>query len=293
MIGQNVSQNTSYWTRLFDNIDYFVNKFWTTNLASALTESPLPFEMPISLWVFGGLSWLSLGLIITILRFRSDTRLAFICSFYQIILLIQLVVMSGVGGLNRPWHFFILHPAFVLGVSVTAYMAVILFFAKFNFFVSIWVVASWIGLIGQGVVLSWTGLSLIQNVHGVNLTSPGLYAVRDFLINHQASRVICVSYSICHPLYALTEGKILTIDAAFDPLSLASWSWMQEFLKQPNTCIIYRRSISTAYTQGDWLKWLNRGSDWLSTLSVHENLKLIQFFDSRGTEFGIVYLEAQ
>ena len=59
------------------------------------------------------------------------------------------------------------------------------------------------------------------------------------------------------------------------------------------TCLVYRRSVATAITRGEYLTWLNAGSDWAQTQLDQEDhgLRHWQVRDGRGTVFGVLWRE--
>ena len=224
---------------------------------------------------------------------RTQARESWKCLLFSPCLFVgTLLAMPLFPGLFRPWHFFVLHPAFILStVSLLAFVMEALNVKFQRWFL---VLASGIlaFLLVQSSLVSSRFFSLAQEQQGVNLTSLALYDLADVLQSQGTKKIVCLSYSLCNPLYVLSGGQLQIVDASWGDFSNDNTENFEQWLQQPDTVLIYRHAVRTPGMQESYHEWLNRGSSWLhKQKELSDRLTMLTLKDRRGTEFGMAALK--
>lgn len=283
-----------YSMRLIDNLTTFLGEFFggTWPVHGFILSAQVPRYHSWFAWI--GLVLL-LASPLVIIGFRNSAKKSrpFLL-FYPVLFLCLLIIFSIFRGLNRPWHYFVLHPVFIVGTFSSAVLVIQLLLKKFKSSLVVWAtVIIFTLLLIRGTIIGWNLLSIIETERGVNLTSLTLYEVEEALKSHQAKKIVCLSYSLCYPLYVLSGGQLQIIDSAWDEFSENSLKRFAGWLQEPGTYLVYRHSVLAPSIPLDTINWLNRGSSWLRKQKVPTDvISTIKMVDNRGTEFGIMYLKS-
>lgn len=200
---------------------------------------------------------------------------------------------AAVPGLDRPWHYSVLHPPLVVAA-----------FLGFRALVS-WAgsgrptalaVRTIAGLSVAGAALVGTArtgelISFLATRQGAHMYSPGLYQVHQHLRSREPQRIICLNYSLCNPLYVLSGGSVEPVDLTWAELSDATEQHARYLLSLPGTVVVYRHvSGAAGPAQEGYFTWLNRTSDWLlPRFQDFPELARVAVHADERTEFGLVF----
>lgn len=249
-----------YPWRVWQNIKAFFFDFLVGQrfLFSFIPRASIPQFWPI-------------GPIIGILLFLLSPLLFFLCRgqkqqlrgqmFLVLFFLLFFLIFSLFSGLTRPWHYFVLHPVFILMSSSMALLLVSsqrLVIAKF-FCIALVLLLP----LASGVNILFKSLSVISRDQGTVLTTPELSVLQEKLGELNARKVICVSYSMCYPLYVLSGGELKVIDGAFWTLTPPDKIYVEQELAEPQTVLIYRTEAAQTGKE-TYIDWLNRGAKWIA-----------------------------
>lgn len=207
-------------------------------------------------------------------------------------LLLAVAGMAAVPGLNRPWHYLMLHPFLVVA-------------AFFGFSA----LTGWLGergRIAKGAVIALAVavalaaaregartvelLSFLRRHRGAHMYSPGLYELHRYLQRLAPQRLICLKYSLCNPLSVLAGGRVERVDLTWTELSDATEQFVRYLLSLPGTVVVYRQvSGAAGPAQAAHFAFSNRTSDWLlPRLLDAGGLARSVVYQQAGVEFGVV-----
>ncbi|MFH2001766.1 MAG: hypothetical protein ABIK28_18925 [Planctomycetota bacterium] len=299
MTGIGSIQTAPYLERLLYNCDYFFFQFFNSPLLmSAFTEISIPSSAH-SWFSIAGLVLMGLAPVVTALAGQWQASGWRMQLFLPVLFVLSLCAFSAVPGLNRPWHFLLLQPIFVMAVFEKSACFVTALSSKLNTrlkrgLLSSAVTAVMALLLLQGCIDSWRMLKITAEKEGINANSMALYDVMEFLRQRGAKKAVCLSYSLSNPLYVLMNGELQTVDCAFHAFSDLSSDMFIKYLEEPGTCLVSRHSMLGEISPPDYIEWLNIGSSWLRTQDLLKDprLKTYKTNDARGTEFGVLYLES-
>jgi hypothetical protein len=202
-----------------------------------------------------------------------------------------LLAMALFNGLNRPWHFFILHPILALGAVLAAALSARLMVAtpaRLAARLILGIVA--VTLMASGLSRGISHIAHIERYGGSAITSTAINDASRTLSELKARRVVCLSYSLCSCLYVLSNGAFEIVDLAFARFTADDSALIEGYLNEPGTYLIYRYSTGETRVPAAQLEFLNRGSIWFMTSPFARDATLprMTHADARGTEFVLV-----
>ncbi len=288
----------SYWERLSKSVTRFLvdsnGHAWNESLTGkGSTDAMLPFfAILVSLGIAVGL--------VVLLTSRSkepsesrggdsqaDNRAAFGIAF--LLLTLSLLFYPLFRGLDRPWHYLILGPPFVL----TAVLGLGLGLHRKR---GMALRSTSAGLAGLLLLAScygaWTELKQQDQRKGAAICSPGLYEVQDALTAAKPSRITSLSYSLERPLRVLSFGKLRIEGLEFVDFDKLDPESLRRRLQEPGHYIIFREIHDTS-VDAAWVRGLNRGSRYFREKieTQTKGLRVKRFRDVRGTVFGMAWIE--
>ena len=286
-VGGGLAQRSPYTDRLRNRFREF-NGFIAagSHIPQALTSEPVPRHRPLLV---------PLGLLLGVLgglAASARPREGRATGVSALALPLSFAAFAAVPGLERPWHYLVLHPPLVisafLGFACLAELArgrrglAPALPAALTLLVA--------GAGAVGMARSMELLSFVAARRGAHMYSPGLYHLHQELASLAPQRLVCLNYSLCNPLYVLTSGRVEVIDLTWAEPGEGTVSYARSLSATPGTVMVYR-SVSGAAgpTQASYFDWLNRTSDYLLPRLADdpELTRRIVYWDQRA-EFGVL-----
>jgi|GEM_PF-6496807 hypothetical protein len=287
-VGSGLAQRSPYTQRLRHRFHEFTSFVAAGSpIPQALTSEPLPSHRPllvpagVLLAFVGGLAGLGLP------------RRGRAASLAALTLLGSFAAFAAVPGLERPWHYLVLHPPLVmaafLGLACLAGLAQGRRGVVRAIPVVLTLTVASAGAVGMARSLEL--LSFLATRWGAHMYSPGLYQLHRELASLAPQRLVCLNYSLCNPLYVLMKGRVQVVDLTWAELAEGTESYARSLLTAPGTVLVYR-SVSGAAgpQQASYFAWLNRTSDHLlpRLAAAPELTRHIAYWDQRA-EFGMLW----
>jgi len=164
------------------------------------------------------------------------------------------------GGLNRPWHFFILTPLFACGFIIS--IAVLLTCVENRWKnLAVWFRGGIVVCLVSGAGISATHgfgiLQKIENKKGVCITSPAITDVYENLRAANITKIFGINYAIAYPVYVLSKGSIRADELAWTDLTNEKIDEMLDRVKENSEVAIVYRSCGHKEESAKWISWLN------------------------------------
>jgi hypothetical protein len=261
-----LAENFKYVSTMFDGAD------WHQRIALDDTASA---SLPPVLFI----CVLALMLASAVIYFTSvrEKRLGTHAIVSTVLMLGSFVLFPVFRGLNRPWHFWILTPAFACCFIISSA-------ACLSFLANRWRKSAVYFQITFGVCLALGvassaahGLGVLRKIDhkkGACLTSPAITEVYHSLRAADIKMIYGVNYSLASPIYVLSKGTIRADELAWTDLTKDKIDEMLNRVRSdPEVGMVYR---FCGCKEGDqnWIRWLNRDPQ------IFELIKRVEAEDS-------------
>lgn len=286
-------RNLPYFAKLKADFLFFMKSFDGVDWVNRLTGKELHPRPPAATG-YAGVIVVVIGSINNLFvkdRTISERRIGWM---YLFLLIAGFISFAFFKGLDRPWHYHLLRPLFMLAVFHSIFLLYRYGIQKYST-VLVYGTACLLllGVLVPAVANGWKLLELQEQEKGFVLTSLGLYHLERELESRGARKVFCLNYSLCNPLYVLSGGRLTVVDMTWAKFSDALLSrTFEDTYHGKDTFIVYRHSYYKEWDQ-DWIRWLNRGSTYMfarmPTLVLPAPAKDLQYPDGRATVFGLLF----
>lgn len=208
------------------------------SLASTHMVALPPGTPPLSLWLpYAALAGGGLVLVSGWLRLTSRTPQWRQATLSALSLGLAWVGFALVPGLYRPWHFFPLVPLLITALAAAVPVSVNALASRALRILPLAVLAT---VLTHDLLQAQRALWRLKEPEGSAITSPALYQLRDALYEQRASRLVCLNYSLCNPLYVLLGGKVELWDLTWWEENPNTWKTLIELLGKPGSVAVWR-----------------------------------------------------
>ena len=211
------------------------------------------------------------------------------------VFILGFLLYPAFGGLNRPWHFFILTPLFACGFIISIAVLVTSFenrWAKFAVWFRGTIIVCLISGVGFSATHGFEILQKIENKKGVCVTSPAITDVYESLRAAGIKKIFGINYSIANPVYVLSKGSIRTDELAWTDLSEVKIDEMLETLKEDSEVAMVYRLCGHKEESTKWISWLNHEPQIFELIkrvdSENSGLDIQVISDERATDFVLI-----
>ena len=286
-----------YLAALLSNFLNVYHIFDGTRWYQQITHEVLE-RSPMVLFISGLATMLASVIICLVSGCAKKLRLAAIASTGLFILAFLLFPVFG--GLNRPWHFFILTPLFACGFIIST--AVLLtFFKNRRKKPALWfragIVVCLIAGVGMGVIHGSGVLERIVQKKGVCVTSPAITDVYESLKATGIRKIFGVNYAIAYPVYVMSKGQIRVDELAWTDLSEEKIDEMLNTVDaNPEVAIVYRL-CGHKEESADWVSWLNHEPQVFDLIerveAESDGLDIQVISDEKATDYILIHRPGQ
>jgi hypothetical protein len=198
-------------------------------------------------------------------------------------------------GLDRPWHYFVLAPAFFWCAVAALAHAVSSAANKYRKYKTINFAVFGVAL-GLGVFAGAShGLHLLRRteaVKGACMMSPALNDLYGAIAASNTRVVYAVNYSLANPIYIFSKGSISCPDLAWIDLTAERIEeLLQKVKRDPEAALVYRY-CGNKVVEPQWIEWLNREPQILDFVGRLESeggdVRAVRFRDERQAEFVLI-----
>jgi len=246
-----------YFAALLGNILNFYPMFDGTGWYQRITLEVLDRPPPV-LFVSGLATMLASVAICLTLGCRKNLDMPAIASTGLFFL--AFLLFPAFGGLNRPWHFFILTPLFAGGFIISIAVLLTCFENRWKNF-AVWFQGGIVVCLISGAGISAThGFGILQEIEsrkGVCITSPVITDVYENLRVANIRKIFGITYSIAYPIYVLSKGSIRVDELAWTDLTEEKIDEMLNMVKENSEVAIVYRSCGHKEESAKWIGWLN------------------------------------
>lgn len=202
-------------------------------------------------------------------------------------LIFEFIVFSAIRGLNRPWHYFVLEPIWMLVYVLSLIEILKLFKGKTKIFIVILFVLIPILIVMYGNI---SLLNDIKKYKGAILASPITNDVTNELERVGAKKVFGLNFSVNVPIYFLSSGNIKGENLTWTSMNDKKLREYIEITRSEADTYIVGRYSNKYHWSEQWVSWLNRDDelgDFFRNFDKYK-IKTTTISDSNGSDYFII-----
>ncbi len=282
-----------YFATLGNNLSFFCNMFDGVDWYRRITVDFPPQSPKPTVFALAGLSIMACSLILQLVR--REERNTGRCALVSIgISVCSFLIYPAIRGLVRPWHIYVLAPAFIIGLVTSAAfcLSTLKKHVKHEAIIRIAVCIVVVAGAALGAMHASTLLNRFETRKGMCLSSPAFYDFYAAIMASKVKKVYAVNYSLAYPIYVLSKGVIRVEDLAWTTLTREKITELFERIKSnPDAAIAYRYCACKDVDE-TWITWLNREPEIFELINRlkedKENLSVMRCKDERQTELVLI-----